>query len=123
MGVELTIYATILLVAIGAFLLPMSHFKDLRLQNYLNLATLLALTTALCTTGYSLIDDQALRTIRQMPGIPLNSISISILYSLIEAWSCSLCLFIFISINKIDFHVYRPGSGEHRLNFPFKTDL
>lgn len=78
----------------------MTHFKDLRLRNYLNLTSLLALTTACCTAGYSLIDDQALRTLRQIPGMPLNPTSISMLYSLIEAWSCSIFLIIFILINR-----------------------
>jgi drug/metabolite transporter (DMT)-like permease len=92
--------AGMLLVTLGGFLLPMTHFNDLRLRNYLNITSFLALITACCTAGYSLIDDQALRTLRQIPGIPLNSASISILYSLIEAWSCSSCLIFFILINK-----------------------
>jgi drug/metabolite transporter (DMT)-like permease len=89
-----------LLVTAGGFFLPMIHFKDLRLKNYLNLTCLLAMLTACCTAGYSLIDDQALRTLRQIPGMPLSTTSISILYALIEAWSCSSFLLIFILVSK-----------------------
>ena len=88
-----------LLIAGGSFLLPMTHFTDLRLKNYLNLTSLFALLTAFCTAGYSLIDDQALRILRQAPGMPLNTFAISTLYSLLEGLSCSIWLILFILIN------------------------
>jgi drug/metabolite transporter (DMT)-like permease len=89
-----------LLIAGGSFLLPMTHFTDLRIKNYLNLTSLFALLTAFCTAGYTLIDDQALRLLRQMPGMPLNTFAISTLYSLIEALSCSLWLIVLILVNQ-----------------------
>jgi drug/metabolite transporter (DMT)-like permease len=92
--------AGMFLVTAGGFLLPMQHFTDLRLKNYLNLTSLLALLTALCTTAYSLIDDQALRILRQMPGMPLDTLALSALYSLVEAVSCSLWLAFFVLLSK-----------------------
>lgn len=57
------IYGTVLVVA-GCFLLPMRRFRDFRIDNYLNLSSLFALMAALGTTGYSMIDDEALRQLR-----------------------------------------------------------
>lgn len=103
-----------LLIAGGSFLLPMSHFTDLRIKNYLNLTSLFALLTALFTAGYSLVDDQALRILRQIPTMQLNTFAISTLYSFIEGLSCSLWLIVFITFSKEE---------QRRLKIFFKNSL
>ncbi|MCV6589263.1 MAG: EamA family transporter [Marinobacterium sp.] len=45
----------------GSLILPMHHFRDLRLSNYVNRATLFALSAACATAGYSLFDDRAVK--------------------------------------------------------------
>lgn len=89
-----------LLVTVGGFLLPMKSFADFRLKNYLNRTTLLALATAVCIATYSLIDDQALRILRSSIGLTIDKTLVSILYSLIEAISCSLWLAVFVLISR-----------------------
>jgi drug/metabolite transporter (DMT)-like permease len=61
----------VILVVAGGVLLPMKHFGDLRIANYLNLSCLLALTAAIGTTGYSMLDDEALRLLRHASGARL----------------------------------------------------
>ncbi|MCP3661334.1 MAG: EamA family transporter [Gammaproteobacteria bacterium] len=55
----------ILLVVTGALVLPMRHFRDFRISNYLNISCLFALGAAFSTAGYSIIDDSALHYVRE----------------------------------------------------------
>ncbi len=56
--------AGIILVVGGCFLIPLQQFGDLHLKNYLNKTCRLALLAALGTSGYTLLDDEALRILR-----------------------------------------------------------
>jgi drug/metabolite transporter (DMT)-like permease len=53
-----------ILIVLGCVLLPQARFADLRIATYRSRAFLLALLAAAGTTGYSLVDDQALRYLR-----------------------------------------------------------
>lgn len=87
----------IFLIVGGGFLLPMRGFGDLRLKNYLNLSCLLALIAALGTTGYSIVDDEALRRLRQATDSSFSSWQIVLVYSFFETlsilWWLSLVVF------------------------------
>ncbi len=86
----------IILVVLGGFLLPMRRFSDLRLKNYLNVSCLLALLAAFGTTGYSIVDDEALRLLREMPEMPLQSWEITIVYAFFEAMTSTFWLTLFV---------------------------
>lgn len=77
----------ITLVVAGGFLLPMKCFGDFRLKNYFNLSCLLALVAALGTTGYSIVDDEALRVLRQTADSSFSSWQISVVYAFFETVS------------------------------------
>ncbi len=85
----------ILLVLAGCFVLPMRLFRDFRVDNYLNLSSFFALLAALGTAGYSLIDDEALRLLRNQSNTELSTWQITLLYALLEAGTSSLWLAIF----------------------------
>jgi len=90
-------FAGIALVAVGALILPMEHFKDFRLRNYLTTSALLAGIAALGTSGYSIIDSEALRLMRAAPGSPLSPVETSLLYLFLEGilssvWLCPVVL-------------------------------
>lgn len=53
--------AGICAIVLGSLILPMTHFRDFRLSNYTNYATLFALSAAFATAGYSLFDDRAVK--------------------------------------------------------------
>lgn len=89
----------IVLVVGGCFLLPMRRFTDFRLSNYLNVSCLSALVAAFGTSGYSIIDDEALRHLRQTPGMPANVSIVTLIYVFFEALSSSLWLFLFILLS------------------------
>ncbi len=62
----------IALVVAGCLMLPMKKFHDFRLQNYLDLCCLLAVLAAIGISGYTVVDDEALRRLRQLPGKPFD---------------------------------------------------
>lgn len=53
------------LVAAGCLIVPLQSFRDLRASHYINRASLWILLTALCTTGYSLVDKFAQGDVRR----------------------------------------------------------
>ena len=87
----------ITLIFFGAFLLPMRRFIEFRWKNYLNRVTLLAVLAALGTTGYSVIDDTALRLVREQTCLPLKSWQMTIVYAFFEGITSSFWLAIFVS--------------------------
>ncbi len=68
-GRELTTFGWVgvILVAAGCIFVPQSSFKDIRLSNYLNIATLWMLFAALGTVGYTLLDKIAAEVVQQGP--------------------------------------------------------
>ena len=86
----------IALVVGGCFLIPMQRFADIRLRNYLNATCMLALVAAFGTAGYSMVDDEALRQLRNALGDRLNTVSITLTYACLGALSSSLWLAILV---------------------------
>ncbi|RTE66888.1 multidrug DMT transporter permease [Amphritea opalescens] len=82
----------VLLVSIGCLLIPMPSLRGIRVSAFLNLSCLFALIAAIGTVGYTLADDKALSTLRNLGDLPLTVIEISLLYLFLENLSCSLWL-------------------------------
>lgn len=90
--------AGMLLVFLGCVVLPLEKPGRMRLQDWINPATGLALLAAFGTTGYSMVDDQALRLLRELPQTQLPAFKAALIYSFWEALSAvlfllPLCLF------------------------------
>jgi len=88
--------AGIILVVGGCFLTPLQRFGDLHLKNYLNKTCGLALLAALGTSGYTLLDDEALRILRTSPQITMGNTWVTILYAFLEALWASIWLFLYV---------------------------
>lgn len=88
--------AGIILVVGGCFLIPLQRFSDLRLKNYFNATCGLALLAAFGTSGYSLLDDEALRVLRTNPQIMIGNTWVTILYAFFEALWASIWLLLFV---------------------------
>lgn len=80
------------LVTLGCIILPLQQFHNFRLQNYLNPICLLALIAAIGTTGYTLIDDHILRTLRTLLATRLSIDEVSLLFVGLQASSTALML-------------------------------
>ena len=86
-----------LIVAAGCMLLPLKSLRDVHWRDYLALCCLLALVAALGTTGYTMIDDEALRRLRR--GLPwLSKTNITLYYIGLQTISTSLWVMLFVLI-------------------------
>lgn len=88
--------AGIILVVGGCFLVPLRRFRDLRLKNYLNPTCGLALLAAIGTSGYSIVDDEALRHLRVH--VTIGNTRATLVYAFLEALSASTWLIFFIMV-------------------------
>jgi len=86
----------IILVVGGCFLIPLKKFNDLCLKDYLNTTCTLALLAAIGTSGYSLLDDEALRILRTTPQITMGNTGITLVYAFLESVMASIWLFLYV---------------------------
>jgi len=89
-----------LLVVVGCFMLPLQHFSEWRLKNYLTLTCVMAFIAALGTAGYSMVDDEALRYLRSNSNITIDNTSITLIYACLEALITSAWMALFVIFNK-----------------------
>ena len=90
----------IALIVLGSFLLPTQRLGDMRLENHLGRSALLALVAALGTSGYSIVDDAALRILRETAGLPAGPLGVTMLCAFFEGVSSSLWLAVAVAVRK-----------------------
>lgn len=88
------------LVALGCVILPLYNFREFKLSRYLNLCCLLAAVAALGTTGYTLIDDTALRQLRALPDLQGAAWRLPLVFIVLENWFTSIPLGLIVFFNK-----------------------
>lgn len=89
--------AGIFLVVGGCFLVPMRHFRDFRFVNYRNRMCGLALLAAIATAGYSIIDDESLRLLRDVTCPSGAGVTgRTLLYACLEFFAGSLWIAFFV---------------------------
>jgi drug/metabolite transporter (DMT)-like permease len=104
----------IILVAVGSFMVPMRRFRELRLSSYWNLTCVLALVAAVGTAGYSLIDDEALRFLRDDAGIGQSAVVISLLYITAAGLFTGFWLTLFSLLNAASRREFRGMSAARK---------
>ena len=80
----------IILIAAGCTILPLKGLRQFRLSNYKNMCCLLAVLAAVGIAGYTVIDDTALRNLREIPGKPWDPVDATLVYMVLEGISCSI---------------------------------
>ncbi len=80
------------LIAAGCIILPLPYFKKVRLREYIDVVYLMALLAAVGTTGYTMLDDQALRQLRGVAAIPLTNSEITLLFIPLQTGSTAVML-------------------------------
>ena len=88
------------MVVSGCFLLPMRHFADICLKNYLNVTCMLAMFAAFSTAGYSMIDNEALKQLRFAMKGRLGTVSTTLIYACLQALMVSLWLALFVVLRR-----------------------
>jgi drug/metabolite transporter (DMT)-like permease len=89
--------AGIFIVVAGGFLLPMKHFRDLRVRNYLNRSCAFALLAAFGTAGYSIFDDEALRILRESAAVPGSTLAKTGVYIVLHVGFAAVLLAAFVA--------------------------
>ncbi|MEZ8582513.1 multidrug transporter [Vibrio splendidus] len=94
------------LITLGCLFVPLKQFSDLRLKAYLNLGVLWALIAAIGTTGYSIIDKEALLLLDPLSTTVITNKHTAIFYLGIQFWAIviPLSLWLLVSNQKIEFH-------------------
>jgi drug/metabolite transporter (DMT)-like permease len=94
-------------------LLPCKILRNFRPSDYFNHVCILAVVAAVCTACYTIVDGNALRILRELPGCAFDSTKATLIYLVIEATSCSIWLFIFVVLSTRE----RNGTREVLKNF------
>jgi drug/metabolite transporter (DMT)-like permease len=91
-GKPLGAWATIgiIMVVAGCVILPLKALREFQFSNYKNLCCLLAVLAAVGIAGYTIIDDAALRNLREIPGKPWDPVDATLVYMVLEGISCSI---------------------------------
>ncbi|CDU13100.1 EamA family transporter [Vibrio coralliirubri] len=107
-GYELSInqWLGFALITLGCLFVPLKQFSELRLKAYLNLGVLWALIAAIGTTGYSIIDKEALLLLEPLSTPSITNKHTAIFYLGIQFWAIvlPLSLWLLVSNQRIEFH-------------------
>ncbi len=86
------------LVLAGGVLISIEEIQPTRERPFLKGTLPMALLAAIGTTGYSMVDDQALRIIRQSMGDLYGTIPITLVYAFLEGFACASWIGIIVLI-------------------------
>ncbi len=89
-----------MLITLGCLVVPLKSFKDLKPRAYLNLGVLWALIAAIGTTGYSIIDKEALLLLGDIESKKVTNRDASIFYLGMQFWAIALPLSIWLFLSK-----------------------
>ncbi|WP_261886406.1 EamA family transporter [Vibrio pomeroyi] len=87
------------LITLGCLFVPLKQFSELRLKAYLNLGVLWALIAAIGTTGYSIIDKEALLLLEPLSTSNITNKHTAIFYLGIQFWAIVIPLSIWLLVN------------------------
>ncbi|MDN3681975.1 EamA family transporter [Vibrio tapetis subsp. quintayensis] len=88
------------LLTVGCLLVPLTNFKQLNWSSYFNLGVLWAVVAAIGTTGYSIIDKQAIDLLNITVAGMHSSVSSAVFYLAVQFWSMVLSLVIWLMIKR-----------------------
>jgi drug/metabolite transporter (DMT)-like permease len=92
--------AGMMLITVGALVLPVERPKEWAMRDYLHVSSLFALMAALGTVGYSMVDDSALRLLRATAGMHAGRTTVTLIYAMFEGLSSSFWLSICLLLNR-----------------------
>ncbi len=85
-----------LLITLGCLFVPLTRFGELRIKAYLNLGVLWAFIAAIGTTGYSIIDKEALNILDTVSSSVIKNKHSSIFYLGMQFWAIVLPLSLWL---------------------------
>jgi drug/metabolite transporter (DMT)-like permease len=94
--INLTGVVGIVLVVIGCLYIPLGSFRNVHLDSYLNPCCGLALLAACGTTGYTIIDSEALARLRALPGLDMSAAALALFFMELEFVTTCIWLSIYV---------------------------
>ncbi|MDK9778755.1 MULTISPECIES: EamA family transporter [unclassified Vibrio] len=79
-----------LLITLGCMLVPLTNFRQMTLSSYLNVGVFWALIAAIGTTGYSVVDKEALSLLTGQASEILNDQYSAIFYLGVQFWAIGI---------------------------------
>lgn len=89
--------AGITLVVIGCLCIPLESYRNVRLSSYLNPCCGLALLAACGTTGYTIIDSEALARLRALPNLDLSAATLALFFMELEFFTTCIWLGLYVT--------------------------
>ncbi|WP_295891547.1 multidrug transporter [uncultured Vibrio sp.] len=92
LGLELTSqqWLGFFLITLGCMLVPLHHFRQISLASYLNVGVFWALVAAIGTTGYSVVDKEALNLLTETVAGVLSDQYSAIFYLGVQFWAIGI---------------------------------
>jgi len=81
-----------LLITAGCIILPLPYFRRLKLRDYVGAVYLMAIVAAIGTTGYTLLDDAALRQLRGISELSLSTTKTTLLFISLQTVSTAILI-------------------------------
>jgi drug/metabolite transporter (DMT)-like permease len=78
------------LIALGCVLIPLREFRPIQASSYFDAVYLMALIAAIGTTGYTLLDDTAMRIMRDAPALQLTTSQVTLLFIALQVTSTAI---------------------------------
>lgn len=103
------------LISAGCIIVPLPHFRRLRLSHYATAVTLMAVVAAAGTTAYTLIDDAALRQLRAATDLSLSQTQVTLLFISLQTLSTTLMLGLVALVHAPERQRLAAVAGERRL--------
>lgn len=83
-------YIGMIFVVGGCFLLPFISLREINFKKLINTSCLLAVLAAFFISGYTILDHEALRFLRELPNGHFNPVSATLVYMGLEAITSSI---------------------------------
>lgn len=109
--------AGMLLIVLGCFILPLPTFRQLQIRHYVKYTYLMVLVTAAGTAAYTLIDDEALRQLRQSPAIALTDTEVTLLFIALQVAGTAVMMSLASLLFARERQQFRLVLGQRRLLF------
>lgn len=90
------------IVGIGCLILPLPAFRAIRPSSYRNVCCALAFLAACGTSGYTLIDNQALGLLRDLPTLDLGNLRLALLYVSLETLTATAALAVYVALTRVE---------------------
>ncbi|MER2496948.1 EamA family transporter [Vibrio neptunius] len=88
------------LITLGCLFAPLESFRQFHVNGYFNAGVCYALLAALGTTGYSILDKEALLVLESTFSHALSDRSSAIFYLGIQFWSIAVCLVVYLLVTR-----------------------